>query len=329
MIYNFRHDKSGTEEILIRIDRDKQISQGWGGGAGADLDLRKNDFVVKTFAHYGLKATRIPSNLMRIREFKDGDMLITPHLPEYGTVSVHIVHGDFPNCYSYDVSDETHQNHRIALKCSFGLKGEISIDYVTLLAWRAKLQWLRLPVLEIPDFNEAFSDVVSKMKSDPSLRFGPSELNEFLISVYGKVKKVVTDELRNMPPSGGAISFEGLCEQLLQASGYQIEARHQYDRQGGDVDLICKRPRRDISVFESGDVILFVQIKKHEGETDETAVNQVLKMMEKELHADGCVMSMADGFTAEANRLAEANGIVLIDRHEICRLLVSQLSERI
>ena len=112
MIYNFRHDKSGTEEILIRIDRDKQISQGWGGGAGADLDLRNNDFVVKTFAHYGLKTTRIPSNLMRIREFKDGDMLITPHLPEYGTVSVHIVHGDFPNCYSYDVSDETHQNHR-------------------------------------------------------------------------------------------------------------------------------------------------------------------------------------------------------------------------
>ena len=329
MTYNFRHDRSRTNDITARIDNDKQISQGWGGGDRADLDLRKDDFIAKTVAYYTLSTTRIPSNLTRMRQFQDGDLLVTPHLPEYGRVSVHIVDGDFPSCYYYDPSDDTHQSHRIGLKDSFGLAGEISIDHVTLLPWRAKLQWLRFPVLAIPDFNEAFSDIIKRMASDPSRSFGPSKLNEFLTGVFEKVKKVMTEELRNMPPSGGAISFEGLCEKLLQENGYKVVQRNQYDRQGGDVDLVCSRSRRDTSVFEGGDVTLFVQIKKHKEKTGPEAVNQVLKMISEDQHADGCVMSMADGFTEDAEQLAKDHGIVLLDRHKICGLLVPQLSNLI
>ena len=262
MTYNFRYDRSRTIEILERIHRDKQFSQGWGGGEGADLDLRKDDFVAKTVEHYNLGTTRIPSNLTRMRQFMDGDMLIVPHLPKNGTVSVHIIDGDFPHCYRYDGLDSVHLNHRIALKSSFGLKGEISIDHVTLLAWHRKLRALRLPVLAIPDFSEAFSDIVTKLNSDPSLSFGPSELIEFLNRVFESVKDLVTKELRSIPSTGGAISFETLCEQLLKESGYQIVERHKYDRKGGDVDLVCKRSRKDMSIFEDGDVTLLVQVKK-------------------------------------------------------------------
>ena len=329
MTYNFRHDRSRTNEIKTRIDSDNLISQGWGGGVGADLDLRNDDFITKTVDYYDLSTTRIPSNLTRMRQFKDGDTLVMPHLPEYGTVSVHIVDGDFPSCYNYDPSDDTHQSHRIALKDSFGLEGEISIDHVTLLAWRARLQWLRFPVLAIPDFSEAFSDIVTKISSGSSLSFSPSKLDEFLTGVFEKVKKVMTEELRNMPPSGGAISFEGLCEKLLQENGYKVVQRNQYDRQGGDVDLICSRSKQDASVFEGGDVTLFVQIKKHKEKTGPNAVNQVLKMIGEDQYADGCVMSMADGFSEEAEQLAKDHGIVLLDRHKICGLLVPQLSKLI
>lgn len=327
MTYNFRHDRSRTVEILARINEDRQISQGWGGCKGADLDLRKEDLVNKTFDHYGLKTTRIPSNLTRMRQFQDGDLLVTPHLPEYGKVSVHIVDRDFPCCYNYDPSDDTHQSHRIALKDSFGLAGEISIDHVTLLAWRAKLPWLRFPVLPIPDFSEAFSDIVTKMSSGPPLSFGPSKLDEFLTGLFEKVKEVMTVELRKMRPSGGAISFEALCEKLLLENGYKVVQRNQYDRQGGDVDLMCSRSRQDSSVFEGGEVSLFVQIKKHEKKTGPEAVNQVLKMIGEDQYANGCVMSIADGFTEEAERLANNHGIILLDRHKICGLLVPQLSK--
>lgn len=328
MIYNFRHDKSQSKEILRRIADDNQLSQGWGGGAGADLDLRKEGFVGRTFAHYpDLSTTRIPSNLTRMMRFEDGDLLVVPHLPEHGKASVHIVDGAFPSCYSYDPSDDDHLNHRIALRQSYGLDGEISIYNAALLPWRAKLQWLRLPVLAIPDFSDTFAAVVAAMTADRTLQFGPSEMDDFLGTVASKVENVVTEQLRSMPPAGGAISFEGLCERILKSNGYEIEARNQYDRQGGDIDLRCKRPRRDTSIFESGDVVLFVQVKKHEGTTDDTGVRQVIQMIEREPHADGCVMSMADEFTAAARQLADSNGIVLLDRHDICALLLPQLSE--
>ena len=329
MIYNFRHDRTRTEEVLARIRRYQQISQGWGGGEGGGLDLREEDFVNRTVSRYELGTTRIPSNLSRMREFRDGDILVTPHLPEDGTVSIHIVNGDFPHCYSYDEADGTDLNHRIALEYSFGLNGEISIYNEELFAWYAQLQSWRYPVVPIPQFYETFSHIVEELGADELRRFDPSELNDFLNNCSEKVKDVLTENLRAMSAVGGTISFEGVCEQLLKEDGYEIVARNQYDGQGGDVDRVCKRSRRDTSIFESGDVTLFVQIKKHEGETDEEAVSQVIKMLKKRPEAHGCVMSTADGFTDEACRLAEAYEIVLLDRHKICGLLMSLLSKRI
>ena len=326
MIYNFRHDGDRTEEVLARIRRYQQISQGWGGGEGGGLDLRQEDFVSRTVSHYELGTTRIPSNLSRMREFKDRDILVTPHLPKDGTVSIHIVDGDFPDCYAYDETDGTHLNHRIALECSFGLNGEISIYNEELFAWYAKLQSWRYPVVPIPQFYETFSYIVEELRSDESRHFNPSELNDFLNKCFKRIEDVLTEELRDMSASGGAVSFEGLCARLLEAEGYEIVARNQYDGQGGDVDLVCKRSRQDTSIFESGDVTLFVQIKKHEGTTNEEAVNQVIQMLEPEAH--GCVMSTAEGFTAKAKDLARDYGIVLLDRHEICGLLMSLLSKR-
>ena len=327
MIYNFRHDRGRAGEVSARIRDHKEISQGWGGGLEANLDLHQEDFVSKTFAYYKgeyCRTTRIPSNLTRIRDFKDGDMLVMPHLPEFGKVSVHIVDGDYPNCYRYETADDTHQNHRIKINDSFGLDGEFDIYSTELLEYRASLRSLQLPVLPIRYFFEVFSDIVKANRSDPSHRIVKSELEEFLNGVvYDGIKNVVTEKLRSMPALGSGISFEGICERLVQINGYKIENRNQYDRQGGDIDLRCIRSRRDISIFESGEITLCVQIKKHWEKTNEDAVKQVLKMLDNEPRADGCVMSMADGFTDEAIRLAESNGIVLLNRDDICGLLMS------
>ena len=136
-------------------------------------------------------------------------MMVVPHLPEYGTVSVHVVDGDFPSCYSYDVSDDTHQNHRIALKDSFGLKGEISIYNEKLLGWYGKLRSLQLPVLPIPEFGEIFLDLVTAMRAEESRRYDPSGLDDFPKGVSDRVQVLVTAELRDMPSSGVQFRSKG------------------------------------------------------------------------------------------------------------------------
>ena len=331
MIYNIRHDRSKATEILNRIRKENQLSMGLGGGHDADLDLRKDGFVAKTVDYYGLQTTRTPTNLSRMSQFQDGDMLVTPHLPEYGKVSIHIVNGSFPDCYRYcppSDSDGSHESHRILLKRSFGLNGEISIYNTILIPWRAKLPWLRFRVLPIPQFVEPFSTIVREIEQGSTSQFDRSNLDDFLKTLSENVGNLITEKLRSMSPAGGAVvSFESLCERLLSAAGYRIIRRNYYDKQGGDVDLICVRSRSDVSIFESGEVRLFVQVKKYAGETNEEAVQQVIKMLKEDPSADGCVMSLADGFTEGAEKLADNNGIVLLDRHDICAQLMSQLSD--
>ncbi len=159
MLFNFRFDQKSTPKIMARLRDEQQMSQGWGGG-DVNLDIRRPDFVQACLERYRadeMNSTRKPSNLLRMRSFKDGDLLATPHLPERGKVSVHAVDGDFPACYHYEQSDEDHLNHRIRVKHSYGLDGNISIYNSALSAWYAKLQWLRLPVLPIPEHAEHLS----------------------------------------------------------------------------------------------------------------------------------------------------------------------------
>jgi|GEM_PF-1623346 len=323
MIYNFRIDRSGREEILRRLKEEKLLSQGWGGGEDGGLPVDQDDYVSKCASFYKLASTRIPTNLLRMRGLKDKDVLATPHLPQDGRTSIHLVDGDFPQCYDYLQNDPAHLNHRIRIKKSYGLDGNISIYNVHLVPWYGKLQWLRLPILPIGQFEASFGSIIRELEESPDARFEPSELGEYLDSESKAVIAHLKSRLGKISPSSGRVSFETICEHILKSAGYEIVEKHVFDRKGGDVDLRCVRSRSDLSPFEAGEVKLVVQVKKHKGTTDHQAVEQLLKMMEKEeREPDGCVLSLADGFTDKAQKLAENNGIVLMAGDDICKELL-------
>ena len=326
MIYNFRHEKTLSDEITQRLKEHNELSQGWGGGVDCNLDLRKPDFVENCVAYHELKRTNVPSNLTRISALTDGDLIVTPHLPKEGRLSIHIVKGDFPNCYRYDKNDDSHQNHRILVKQSIGLGNEINIYNKDLIRYRTALRRLQYPVLEIPEFGEFF-DIVEKFPRDPNKRSDASSLEQYLANLVNDITAALTENLRNIWPAGGEISFENLCERVLVSNGYKIVRRHWYDRQRGDVDLVCQRSRDELSVFKGREDLLYVQVKKHRDQTDEEAVNQLLRMMNPDSKADGCVMSLADGFTDDAKSLAKNNGIVLLNKNQICSLLLPLLAD--
>ena len=327
MIYNFRHDKDRSEEIIQRIIEHNQLSQGWGGGVDCSLDLRNPDFIENCVEYYELTRTNIPSNLTRISALKDGDLIVTPHLPEWGNLSIHVVNGDFPDCYRYDENDDSDQNHRILVNQSIGLDNEISIYSEDLIRYRTALRSLQYPVLAIPQFDDLFSDIVDKFVGDPNQSLNAATLEQFLANRAEDVTLALTENLRNIWPAGGEISFENLCERVLVSNGYKIVRRNWYDGEGGDVDLVCQRSRDELSVFRGREDLLYVQVKRHEGQTDEEAVNQLLRMMNPDSKADGCVMSLADDFTDDAIRLARNNGIALLNKKEIISLLLRLLAE--
>jgi len=327
MIYNYRFDRSLVSGILQRLQTEDTLSQGWGGGREANLNVADDDFVANCRTYHHLKTTRIPSNLTRIRDLKRGDLLVTPHLPTHGEVSIHVVADDFPACYQY-VRDDDHQNHRIAIERSYGLGHEVSIRSLGLAAWYGKLQWLRLPIIPIPQHESSFRSIIDKLDKAPEYRFGASLLGEYLDELRKSVLLQLRGKLEDIRSSGTEISFEAICEQLLVSAGYRVVRRNQYDSEGGDVDLRCVRERSDASPFEAGQTTLCVQVKKHTGTTDDSSVKQLLAMIADEPSVDGCVMSLGNSFTEEAQEMANNNGILLMTGDIVCRLLLEELGRQ-
>lgn len=192
MIYNFRFDRDALAEILRRLHEENLLSQGWGGGNN-NLDisrLSKSQFRQHSQEYYGLKASNIPNNIFsQIRLFKEGDILVTPHLPKYGKVSLHIIEGDFPACYDYLEYDDFHLNHRIKIKKSYGIDGSISIDNFELAPWRNKLQSLRLPILSIKKFESIFPEIIRRIDDREDAKFEAPELKQLTLENFKAFQK--------------------------------------------------------------------------------------------------------------------------------------------
>lgn len=324
MIYNFRFDRDRREIIFDRLQSRGELCQGWGGGLDSNHDLRGEQFEKQTVETYDMSNTNVATNLTTIRDFEDGDWLVTAHLPENGTVSIHEVKDDFPDCYEYVNSDDTHLNHRIRIRQSWGLDGNISVDHWRLSPWKAKLRWFRLPVISISGVAGGFREIVSALQENPGQTFEESDRDEYLGELKSHLVSETRSQLERIAPSESGISFEEVALFLLESAGYNKKRGNYYDGEGGDVDVVLNRA--DVTPFENDETRLFVQIKKHTGQTGKQAVEQVLQMMNQEPDAGGCVITLADGFTTEARELAERNGIVLIDGPTTCRLLMQEIT---
>lgn len=330
MLYNFRIDREKRSTLIKRIKKDSVLSQGWGGGKDGGLSLLDIDnFKNRVQQRYDLKTTRIPTNLMKIRSFKDSDIIIVPHLPINGTFSIHIVEGDFPNCYTYLENDDAHLNHTIKLKEPYGLEGNLSLYNAQIAAWKGKLQWMRLPILPINKFKSDFDVLINELRDNPEKEFQKSDLQEYLEKLQNESLDFIKGSLAKISPSGGEINFEAVCELILANQGYSIAERNMYDGEGGDVDLVCVKDRSNISPFEEGEETLYVQIKKHKGTSNKDGIDQLLNMIEKTPGANGCLISLADHFTDNAIKIAEKEGVVLINGRTVSELLMSVMINKV
>ena len=254
MIYNYRFDRDLLPDILQRLRSQGVLSQGWGGGVEQNLDIRNKEFVAQCAWYDELASTRIPTNLTRMRDLKRGDLLVVPHLPEQGKVSIHVVADDFPACYEYVSGDKTHQNHRIKIERSYGLDGNVSIHNLGLAHWCGKLPWFRLPIFPIPQFEAEFQYVIGQLEKTPGRSLEASKLSDYIEHLRQGVMEHLRLDLQQIRASIAEISFEAICEQLLHSAGYRVTARNQDHSAGGDVDLrLCARTLRHLAFRDRPD----------------------------------------------------------------------------
>jgi hypothetical protein len=319
MIYNFRIDRSQREFLKKELEENSVLYQGWG-----QYDLSREGFIEDTKKYYKLKSTRTPSSLSRMKAFKHEDVLLVPHFPENGLVTFAVVDGDYPGCYEWTEGHPHHLNHGIKVKEMYGFQGEISMYNQRLVEWYGKLSGLRLPIIALNELEDTISEMVKLLESDPPQRFGKSSMDDYLADQTDKMLESLLNQLQRLSPSRSDLSFEKVCEDLLLRYDYKFVRRNYYNGKKGDADLVLKKENSSHSPFEVGEYYLFVQIKKHRGETDDHAVDQLINIMEDEteyLPSKGCVISLAESFSETAVTKADEAGIQLINGSDITKLL--------
>ncbi|TFD97071.1 restriction endonuclease [Jeotgalibacillus sp. R-1-5s-1] len=321
MIFNFRIDRTQRDFLKTKLISENIIYQGWGKN-----DLADKQFSVETESYYNLKTKRIPNNLKKIRTFVQGDILIVPHFPSDGCMSILVVEGNYPNNYTWQPGQVRDLNHGIKIKEAYGLNGTISIYHYLLVKWYGKLSGMRLPITEMRQMDDIVHKLLGILRQDPDHQFEKSTMTDYLENQTSLLLKTLQDQLYHLDASRSDLSFEKVCENLIEQYGYECVDRNCYDGKGGDADLIFLKKSDQGSPFETGDSYLFVQIKKHRGETDEQAIRQLTQIMQSKLEyapANACAITLADTFSPAAQSLADDTGIKTITGPELCRLLIS------
>lgn len=323
-VYNFRIDRDNREELLTRL-KNNTLSMGWGGGSTNLSMLESGSLFEKYKKTYSSMTSRKFNSIMKIRNFKDNDIIIVPHLPKNGKFIIVIIDGNFPECYSYKDNDTVHLNHCIKTKKIYGLDGNLDIHNVKVHNWYAKLGWMRLPIFPLFRYKEIFVDLLDSLENDTTSILDYSQLGDYIENIKKEIRKNIKNEFNKISPSNSNISFENICKEVIISYGYKF-IRHNHHKNGGDVDLIFS-PQDDINnPFILRSDALYVQIKRHQGKSGKEAVEQLIKIMKEDRteSAQGCAITLGE-FDVAAEELADEHDIILINGAELIDLFIDSL----
>ena len=319
-IYTIRTDRTSKDLLLERL-KEKEICMGWGGGiTDIDLDAGKETFRENIVKVYKDITPRRIGNLARgLTEIKENDILMIPNLPEAGKFIVGLAEKD---PYRHDKEDNSHLNHRIKLKEIYGLDGKLDMKNEKVSEWYAKLWVMRLPIYPNYHHHDCIENLLEGLRSGEIKELEASALEEYLGSKLDKYVKEMKEDLLKAPLTG-PLSFERICEKIVEFHGYKISSRNKYDRKGGDADLIASKEEN--SPFERRIENIYIQIKKYSGNTDKGALEQIEKLAKMNENDAKCVMSLGE-FDEEAKNYAYEKEIILIPGNDICRMLLQVIS---
>jgi|SRR5579871_6834431 len=304
-----------------------RLRQGWSFNPGLSLDqteLRFAENYAKDADHPEEAASRY-AILRPLRFVNPGDILVVPKQPDYDhfVILVAARNPTRDDPYSYDFVEPLPgtDDYRSVIYIdperikTFHFDG-VSVPSVV----KQKLRSIAYSKAVNVVSNRAFiAGVRECLQLDDRANQQPEPLKAKLTTIREKMYRSWVQSVRALTPT----DFEKLVRAFMQAGDYQIVRLNHYDGEGHDVDLECERAFEfDDPLGTSQTVRYRIQIKKHEGATDEHAVRQLLDdagTTGGSVPKLSIVISTADDFTDDCKRLAEKHGVVLMNGVEFAR----------
>ncbi|MFW5983084.1 MAG: restriction endonuclease [bacterium] len=274
------------------------------------------------------KVPRTRHNLWRFLKFSKGDIVI---VPSWGTFFVCEIIDEKPLLINETYSDD--------LK-TWGDK-KVTTDGTYLISENGKAYDLgfarKVQILHKNISRAKFAD--AKLTSRMKIRQTNSSINDLNKSI----EKSIANYIENRPIHLHSIIVEKTANLVLDAIKAELNpdkfeklVRTYFKTIGANEVTIPSKNARDkegdadiVAVFENIKLIIYIQAKFHKGKVNEWGTNQILDYKtNKESIDDGYnkiawVITSADTFNDEAEKIATENEIQLIDGLEFSKMLLN------
>lgn len=322
-----------------------RLRQGWGGEGTAlvvDGDRVASDEWLNRYARWmsrdfgradGDRAARVRYALLqRMVDLQEGDKLILPNHPVNGSFTVlsvrdgyrfeldrnapitygsdygHIVEVDFEGRREFSSSEsleaiEVWRRARKQRSC-FGFVRDQSISNA--------LQCLLEGRLTSSESMAAFSSLTQIPNGTSVVSHVRTRLIETLTDVIGKVNPH---------------EVEKIVRRAFENAGYKFVRSNQYDRRGGDADIVFESPVPLLTEATGEVLTVYVQVKQRQGIAlnDIEGVRQVSKISADNPLCLRVLVSTAEEFDEGCVQEAEELGVVLVSGPQLAEVLMRYL----
>lgn len=275
------------------------------------------------------------SNLRKMLEMKEGDIILIPKFPKWNMFSLYRVTGkyyfelekeyeDYGHCIPVEIA--TTYPYEID-KC-FTYNGNEATKII-----HSKLRGYQTSINSV--YNEEIIKAIESLLQIKSIK-EVSLITEILRNIFEKnIKNMenLNKEIFSVRPN----DVEEIVEHIFKEQGYLVESKNSYDKKGGDSDRTFIKPLPILSEVndEIGSCRVYVQIKKKDGEYDEDeGIKQLEKIVATKENIEGKdnkfnnfykVLVCTGEFSSRIKELAQEKNIILIDGIQLIRMCLKNI----
>ena len=275
------------------------------------------------------------TNLRKMLEMKEGDIILIPKFPEWNMFSLYRVTGkyyfnleetamDYGNCIPVTIAT---QYPKEIDKC-FTYNGNDATKLI-----HSKLRGYQKAINSV--YNQEIINAIKSLLQIQSIK-DESQITEILKDIFDKNIKSMENlnkEIFSVRPD----DVEKIVEEIFIKQGYSVESRNSYDRKGGDCDRTFIKPLAILSEVndEIGSYRVYVQIKKKDGKYDEDeGINQLEEIVNTKESIEGKenkfnnfykVLVCTGEFSPRIKELAQEKNIILIDGIQLIRMCLKNI----
>lgn len=275
------------------------------------------------------------SNLRKMLEMKEGDIILIPKFPEWNMFSLYRVTGKY-----YFNLEETavDYGHCIPVKVATTYPYEIDKCFTyngndDTKVIHSKLRGYQTSINSV--YNKEIIKAIESLLQIKSIK-EVSPITEILRNIFEKNIKNMENlnrEIFSVRPD----DVEKIVEEIFVKQGYLVESKNSYDRKGGDSDRTFIKPLPILSEVndEIGSCRVYVQIKKKDGIYDEDeGIKQLEKIVATKENIEGKdnkfnnfykVLVCTGEFSSRIKELAQEKNIILIDGIQLIRMCLKNI----